>query len=349
MALQHRRFLFSLSVLAFIAIAFVTLLYAQGYRISENLGLKKTGGLYIAAPGQNMQIYVNSRFRKETSFLQRSLFTQSLAPATYSVLVAKDGYWPWQKQLPVLEEYVTEAKAFLVPQQPRGIVLTAGTFTELFSSRDGSVLLLVEERNGKKRAVFYRPEQDRFINRRDAATEQVLTYNDFLTVLSWEGNAVTLRHEKGTVIATIYPDENFVDAAFFNPVSPTPQDPDYNPLEHLAFHDQQRLLLDPGQNVVSVTWLAGTSTLPYYLLARTEEIFHSRFPIRQIEYFPKRNDVMLIAVSNGVFAMELDGRGTGRLLQPVYKGNKPLFARIGNAEALYVLDSDTLMRVELVL
>lgn len=349
MRLQHRRFLFSFSVLAFIVIAFVTLLYAQGYRISDNLGLKKTGGLYIGASEQNMQIYINNRFRKKTSLLQRSLFIQNLAPATYMVRVEKDGYSPWQKQLPVLEEYVTEAKAFLVPQQPIGAVLTTGTFTNLVSSLDGSILLLTEERNDRKRIVFYRPDQDRFINRRDAATEQLLTYSDAFTILSWKDNVVILHHERGTVTATINLDENLVNAALSRPAIPIAQDPDYNLSERLAFHDRQRLWLNAEYNAVETEWLSSTSTLPYYFHARTEEIFRSQFPIRQIAYFPKRNDVMLMAVSNGIFAMELDGRGGSRLSRSIYKGNSPRFARIGNTEALYVLDSNTLMRVELVL
>lgn len=64
--------------------------------------------------------------------------------------------------------------------------------------------------------------------------------------------------------------------------------------------------------------------------------------LRGVSFFPGRHDVLLIAVQNSVFAVELDTRGTQNF-QPLYQGVRPVFAL--NAGALYVKDSDSIFRV----
>ncbi len=46
--------------------------------------------------------------------------------------------------------------------------------------------------------------------------------------------------------------------------------------------------------------------------------------LRDLSFLPSRNDVALLAIQNGVFALELDNRGTQNF-QPVYRGTRPRF------------------------
>ena len=343
MARRQRRVLLGTATALFALIAVPVLLYAQGYRFSSGFTLTKTGGLYVSAGAAEARIYLNNRLRKETGLLQRGLFVQNLAPATYSVLVSKEEFWPWQKTLQVQEQHVAEAKAFLVPREPQGIVLVNGNYEAFFASPNGKTVLLIENANSRKKAVFYHPAANRFLNEADAATTRALAYQSELRLLDWQDSIVRLAHEKGLVQASVQ--ETVVEARVTGraPAATSTRQ------EYWTYHDRERIWLDQAANAIWVEWLDSTSTLPYYLQAPRELVFQSSFPIRAIHFFPQRRDVIVMAVSNGIFALELDNRGDGRMLQPVYKGNAPLFARIGNEMALYVLDNGSLMRIALTL
>lgn len=64
--------------------------------------------------------------------------------------------------------------------------------------------------------------------------------------------------------------------------------------------------------------------------------------VRGVTFFPGRSDVLLIAVQNSIFAVELDTRGTQNF-QPVYQGVRPTFAH--SAGVLYVKDGESLFKV----
>ena len=53
-----------------------------------------------------------------------------------------------------------------------------------------------------------------------------------------------------------------------------------------------------------------------------------------------------MAIDNGVYALELDGRG-GRMLQPIYKGKQPTFAAFPADKKIYILDDGNLMSLEI--
>lgn len=75
-------------------------------------------------------------------------------------------------------------------------------------------------------------------------------------------------------------------------------------------------------------------------------VFRSKFPIINIDFFPGRRDVIIAALSNGIYALELDRRG-GQNLQPIYKGKNPDFAAFPGQKKVYILDDGNLISVEL--
>src|SRR3989344_353493 len=95
---------------------------------------------------------------------------------------------------------------------------------------------------------------------------------------------------------------------------------------------------------LKVFWLL-EALLPYYLQDK-EEILLAGKNVRNFEFFPKRRDVLIAAFDNGVWAVELDGRG-GRGSYPIYKGKEPDFALLAGDDVLYVLDDGNLIRVSL--
>ncbi len=63
---------------------------------------------------------------------------------------------------------------------------------------------------------------------------------------------------------------------------------------------------------------------------------------RSADFFPGRTDVLLVAVNDGIFAVET-GATTPRNFQPVYKGISPLFVLSNNT--LIIKDDDSLYRI----
>jgi len=124
-----------------------------------------------------------------------------------------------------------------------------------------------------------------------------------------------------------------------------------SPYEKYDNKREQKLYWDPASNEIFVEWLKNDSRPPYYICAEEPcssqiSIFKSKMPIREIDFFPHRRDLIMISIGNGVYALEIDGRG-GRLLQPIYKGKSPDFAVFGNEETTYIIDEGNLIKIYL--
>jgi len=270
-SIKKRRIVLLFSFLVFIILVPVIILYTSGYRIDKNLHFRKTGGLYISAPLSGTKIFINEKEKGETSLLQGGVFLQNLSPSTYSVLVAKDKFWPWAKELEVKEGLVTEARAFLIATDP-----------------DGEILL-----------------------------------ND----ISKKDKNFPLK-------------ESEILKRLLLPIS-----------EKLVVTDKNKdskIFVDDSSNIW-IEWLALNSPLPYYFCNNQEctsplLVLNSKFPIRNVDFYPSRNDVLIVAVQNAIYAIEVDGRG-GRILQPIYKGANPVF-ELEN-KTLYILDGKTFIKLNL--
>lgn len=73
--------------------------------------------------------------------------------------------------------------------------------------------------------------------------------------------------------------------------------------------------------------------------------------IKAIDFYKDRTDVVLVAVNEGVYALEINEQNINQIdnsinqnLQPIYKGNDPLFVKNDN-NSLYILDNNNLMMV----
>ena len=117
MSIKKRRFYFYTLLVVFFLIIPIIILYTSGYRV-KGFHLVETGGIYIYSPEANSIIYLDNNEEHETSVFQKDYFVQNLTPGTYSVLIAKDGFWPWIKEVSVEERVVSEAIAFLIPKDP---------------------------------------------------------------------------------------------------------------------------------------------------------------------------------------------------------------------------------------
>jgi len=290
MTLKKRRIILVVCVLVFLLLIPLVLLYTTGFRWDSKLGLYKTGGLYISSPLTDSKIFINNNLEKETNILQSGIFLQSLKPGEYSVLVAKDGYWPWQKNLIVKEQLVTEARAMLIFKEPKGTIILRENYSPLETSKYDEILANIK--------ALRQPLKPVKTKQATTTPEEISRYTRFTA------------------------------------------------------NQKEKLWWDPKTNKIWVEWLAGKESLPYFFcddsVCNEKMLIHtSRFSITNIDFYPKRRDVVLFAAQNGVYAIEIDGRGGNRTIQRVYKGKEPIFTTYKNDNSIYILEEDKLIEIKL--
>lgn len=84
-------------------------LYSLGYQIDfKNQKIMATGGVYVRADPSGFDVLVDSTTSQKSGFFSNSVFIQNLLPQIHSVMVHKDGYIDYQKNIKVDENEVTK-------------------------------------------------------------------------------------------------------------------------------------------------------------------------------------------------------------------------------------------------
>lgn len=349
LTLKTRRILLLLSTIIFIIIAPLTLLYTSGYRIASDFSITKTGGIYVSSPVSGSEIFLNNKPQKTTNILQSGVFIQSLRPNIYSVLVGKDGYWPWQKNLEVRTQFVTEARAFLISQSPDSKILMRGPIVSIYASPYDDVLMLEEVRSDIKKIIFYTPKYDESLIPRSNKSSRILASYNTIDDLFWYNKLLYIKSADDIIKISFDFDEGSFEALYSKPPDELLVVGDNNKESLLVKYDKRervRLWHNVEKNEIWAEWLKKDTILPYYFLQEKILVFKSKTEIKAFNFFPLRSDLIIFAADNGVFAMELDGRG-GRMLQPIYKGKDPTFAVFPSQEYVFILDNGVLSRIEL--
>jgi len=351
MTLKYRRKLFFLSVAGFLIITPPVLLYTAGYRLTDDWSLAKTGGIYIFSPLSGSEIFINNDLKKQTNLLQNGIFIQNLKPNIYSALVAKENFWPWQKNLKINPQLVTEARAFLIPRSPEGKTLARGLFISVFASPFGEILILEELKSNNRKIVFYLPASEEFLTNASISTNQLLSSFGEINNVYWEEKQTAwLSSLNNSFLKTEFDFDNKTVRAFS---APAPEDflsenENQNFSRRFVKFDKHKKLeiwLEKD-NEIWVEWLKKDNPLPYYLSGEKEMIIKTRSLIKNIDFFPSREDVIIFAAENGIFALEIDGRGN-RNMQPIYKGKNPTFTVNSSQKIVYILDNGALSKIEL--
>jgi hypothetical protein len=133
---RRRLYLYGLIALFLISLP-VALFFASGYSFRTGFGLIKTGGIYISVPYAGADISLNGKAVGTSGILKRGFYIDNLAPSSYEILVTREGSRPWQKTLVVEENLVSDAGAYLIPDDIQAVVLsyTAGASTTKMISR----------------------------------------------------------------------------------------------------------------------------------------------------------------------------------------------------------------------
>lgn len=114
---RTRRLYLILFVSMFAAILPIVILYADGWRWNAERGYYRSGGIFIAVPYADADVYLDGEHIGRSGFFDRSFYVDNLAPAAYVVEVARDGYLQWNRVLVVEPQLVTDAQAILFPKR----------------------------------------------------------------------------------------------------------------------------------------------------------------------------------------------------------------------------------------
>lgn len=97
MSLKYRRLLYSSFIAFFIIVTPLITLYATGYRYNfKNNRIEKIGIIHIETLPKDAKIYINDKYIDDTP----ARFIK-LLPNKYKVVVQKEGYHPWKKEVVV--------------------------------------------------------------------------------------------------------------------------------------------------------------------------------------------------------------------------------------------------------
>ena len=153
MTLRFRRVLYLIFIAIFLVIAPLMMFYAWGLRYNFDKGrIEKTGVFYIKSYPKNAGIYLNGKLQKRQTPSQ----INRLLANNYSVKVEKDGYFTWQKNLPIFPQSTTFVEDItLFKNNLKPTLVLAGNFSKFKVSPDESKLALLQNDAGQAKLIHF--------------------------------------------------------------------------------------------------------------------------------------------------------------------------------------------------
>lgn len=108
MTIKLRRLLFIFFVILFVIVGVAVLYYAKGFRIDfNNLSITKTGAVYVEAEPSDIEVYIGKKqYKDKSGILQKGTLISNIVPKKYIVLIKKEGYENYEKNIEVFPSQV---------------------------------------------------------------------------------------------------------------------------------------------------------------------------------------------------------------------------------------------------
>jgi len=339
MTKKSRQRIFWALVALFLLVAPPIILYTNGWRLTPDLKIKRTGGLFINTRLPGVEIYIDGELKKRTNLLYGAAFFQGLTPKKISVIAAKENYWPWTKELEIEESVVTEAHPLLIPTSLEGKMVLRGSYINLYYLPNTGIIMLEKEKGGLLTYEFYLYDLDEFLTPIQGKT--LLSPPKRFKTFLMQQDTLKLIFEEYSVDVSFNRSSNTLTALKAAPHALT--SPTLPHKTYLDIRSRGMIYITENNKEIWGEWIS-SDPLPYYFSEKKIKIFEAKTTVSSLDFYPKRRDVAIFASVNGIFAIELDGRGT-RNFQPIYKGKNPTFTVVGNI--LYILDDGILIKATL--
>jgi len=330
--LSNKKRIFSLVFLflIFILVAPILIAYSLGYRVSDIddvFTLEKTGGIYVHSNISNTEVYLDEEFIKTNGVLLRNTLIQNLKPnENHKVEVHKDGYQSWIKDLPVYPSLVTEGRVLMLPKEisQKEILPYVDTLGNATSTKPTKPVLV------KGKIVPTNIEYKNLV---------ILFEGKDIYATSTPTKVITnLNTVKATSTSTSTKDipEYFAYLGIKNPDS----------LQNLIQNGEEISWLENGNIILN--WVGNNAEIPYYYCIEPENcdskiVLDWQDEIEKFDFLPGRNDVFLVLVNSGLYAVEADGR-SDRNVQVVYNKNITDFI-IGSNNKIFVRNGDKIFEL----
>jgi hypothetical protein len=226
--------------------------------------------------------------------VQRDILIKNLRSGTYEIVVTKDGYNVWKKDLEVLGNLVVEGNAFILPEEMKLRIIDR--------------LILKVEQDGDSLATTTNKNQE------------------YIDIMAMFGSSTKPIQEITTSTTTDFKSNLGISNA---PIM------------------DGKLGLWKEKNKIYVSWYGKEETAPKYLCNLTEckkNFLVADFGrnLRQIDFFPGYDDVIIVAYEDKVFAVQIE-ENPQKIPQIIYKGDSPDFVLYKGS--LYIKDKDLLAEV----
>lgn len=150
---KKKQLLISLGIVLFLVIGTILVIsYGKGYRFSFGGGRAEfsgTGLLVTTSIPNGASVYINNHLTTATDN------TINLAPGWYTIKIAKDGYFPWEKKIQVQAETVAKAEALLFPTAPKLESITAsGAQNPVLDPSGTHIAYTISSQSAKKNGIY---------------------------------------------------------------------------------------------------------------------------------------------------------------------------------------------------
>lgn len=323
MTLKTRRIIFYSFVLIFLVATPPTILYSIGYSFDwQKKAIIQTGGIYLKSTPSQAEIYINNKLKKTTPRL-----ISRLLPKTYSVKIAKNGYFTWQKNFEVFPQKVTENRnIILFPQkiETEKIAENSTSTIKYFLSTEeekqnqakamliasSSIAWILQNNElfyiSKENNILYRSDLSGFIKKQisqkplPAGNYKIIALNaNKIALIDGEKNLYLLKENKA-----------------FEKIAENAQD--------AVFSDDAKKILWISGNEIWVEWLDDFLAQPFRKIGDKEMITRYASPIKQAIFYPDGEHIAFV-VGEKIKITEIDGRDKRNTIDLVRAKNPQIY------------------------
>jgi len=283
-----------LSVLIFIVGTPLLIGYSQGYRLGDALSLIQTGGIYIHSDMANTTVYIDGEFVEDNGVLLKNTLIQNLRPnRTYEVWVEKDEYRSWVKELPVEPNLVTEARVLMLPKNFEWEIVPASTTVPVVPTATSTATsTLVANPVFVSLSEHFKTDRGQFVV--DVAT----------TTYAYDSG---VRVATSTTIAEVQFPEDLMEFASSSELD-----------QATLVRERDGVVSWLRDGDVYAAWVRREDDAPHIFRDATttqELLIDWEDTILRYQWYPNRNDAVIVLTERGVYAVELDDRSQ-RNIQP---------------------------------
>ncbi len=268
-----------------LAAIFAVVMYKFGFRLSNNFEPVKVSSIKLSSNESGLQLFLDNK-SAQVPFRDNVYHIQNITPGLHSLLVYKDGFWPWAKNINMPANATQPVFAFIFPMQ--GLKTTQ---VDSDSSEYAGMVSAIDKNVLPQAKIYSEPSSDE-------------------SYVHW--------------LLTAIPN-------------------------HKVSADKSTALFSESDTIY-LGWISQSEPPPHYFCIENPCTFQlpvtvSVEPIKNVDFYKDRRDVILFSAGAAIYAIETDRQGTQNF-QPVYKGKNPYFYETADG-SLYIKDGTAIFKAVL--